>query len=75
MRSRGACWMRDHGDTVAVVGTQNQNGYTGFRDMTMDEFMAREHSDEWVKVVQVPLPSFPGKDEALLPQNLGNKAP
>ncbi|TGJ78925.1 hypothetical protein E0Z10_g9836, partial [Xylaria hypoxylon] len=39
--------------------------YTGFRDMTMDEFMAREHGDEWVKVVQVPLPSFPGKDEAL----------
>ncbi|KAK0628561.1 hypothetical protein B0T17DRAFT_588642 [Bombardia bombarda] len=36
------------GDTVAVVGTQNHNGYTGFRD-----------------VVQVPLPSFAGKDGAL----------
>ncbi|KAI1423393.1 hypothetical protein F5Y12DRAFT_533588 [Xylaria sp. FL1777] len=53
------------GDTVAVVGTQNHNGYTGFRNMTMDEFMAREHGDEWVKMVQVPLPTFPGKDEAL----------
>ncbi|KAK3363398.1 hypothetical protein B0T25DRAFT_596620 [Lasiosphaeria hispida] len=52
------------GDTVAVVGTQNRNGYTGFRDMTMDEFMAKEHKD-WVKVVQIPLPSFAGKDEAL----------
>jgi hypothetical protein len=63
------------GDTVAVVGTQNHNGYTGFRDMTMDEFMAREHGDEWVKVVQVPLPSFPGKDEALYVFQRGSRAP
>ncbi|KAI0203391.1 hypothetical protein F4808DRAFT_467458 [Astrocystis sublimbata] len=52
------------GDTVAVVGTQNGNGYTGFRGMTMDQFMERERG-EWTKVVQVPLLSFPGKDEAL----------
>jgi hypothetical protein len=63
------------GDTVAVVGTQNHNGYTGFRDMTMDEFMAKEHGDEWVKVVQVPLPSFPGKDEALYVFQRGSRAP
>ncbi|GAW21285.1 hypothetical protein ANO14919_108040 [Xylariales sp. No.14919] len=63
------------GDTVAVVGTQNHNGYTGFRDMTMDEFMAREHGDEWVKVVQVPLPSFPGKDEALYVFQRGSRGP
>ncbi|KAI1275475.1 hypothetical protein F5Y07DRAFT_178478 [Xylaria sp. FL0933] len=63
------------GDTLAVVGTQNHNGYTGFRDMTMDEFMAREHGDEWVKVVQVPLPSFPGKDEALYVFQRGSRAP
>ncbi|KAI1742047.1 hypothetical protein F4680DRAFT_54342 [Xylaria scruposa] len=63
------------GDTVAVVGTQNHNGYTGFRNMTMDEFMAREHGDEWIKVVQVPLPSFPGKDEALYVFQRGSRAP
>ncbi|KAI1324594.1 hypothetical protein F5Y16DRAFT_380720 [Xylariaceae sp. FL0255] len=63
------------GDTVAVVGTQNHNGYTGFRNMTMDEFMEREHDDKWVKVVQVPLPSFPGKDEALYVYQRGPRAP
>ncbi|KAI0867596.1 hypothetical protein GGS24DRAFT_485123 [Hypoxylon argillaceum] len=63
------------GDTLAVVGTQNRNGYTGFRDATMDEFMAREHGREWVRVVQVPLPSFPGKDEALYVFQRGPRAP
>ncbi|KAH8157078.1 hypothetical protein CIB48_g11169 [Xylaria polymorpha] len=63
------------GDTVAVVGTQNHNGYTGFRNMTMDEFMTREHRNEWVKVVQVPLLSFPGKDEALYVFQRGSRAP
>ncbi|KAI1307549.1 hypothetical protein F5Y03DRAFT_383838 [Xylaria venustula] len=63
------------GDTLAVVGTQNHNGYTGFRDLTTDEFMAREHGDEWLKVVQVPLPSFPGKDEALYVFQRGSRAP
>ncbi|KAL1870021.1 hypothetical protein VTK73DRAFT_2830 [Phialemonium thermophilum] len=52
------------GDTVAVVGTQNHNGYTGFRGMTMDEYVEKEQRD-WEKVVQIPLPSFAGKDEAL----------
>ncbi|KAL2209163.1 hypothetical protein CC79DRAFT_1332394 [Sarocladium strictum] len=62
------------GDTIAVVGTQNCNGYTGFKNMTMDEFMAKEHSD-WVKVVQIPLPSFAGKDEALYIFQRGDRAP
>jgi hypothetical protein len=52
------------GDTIIVGGTQNHNGYTGFSTMTMDEFMEKEHK-EWTKVVQIPLPSFAGKDEAL----------
>ncbi|PFH58009.1 hypothetical protein XA68_14264 [Ophiocordyceps unilateralis] len=52
------------GDTLAVVGTQNDNGYTGFRDMRMDQYMAREHPD-WTRMVQIPLPSFAAKDEAL----------
>jgi hypothetical protein len=52
------------GDTVAVVGTQNHNGYTGFKDMSMDEYMEQE-GPGWKKIVQVPLPSFAGKDEAL----------
>ncbi|KAH7358215.1 hypothetical protein B0T11DRAFT_283982 [Plectosphaerella cucumerina] len=62
------------GDTIAVVGTQNRNGYTGFRDMTMDEFMEKEEK-EWTKIVQVPLPSFAGKDEALYIFRRGDAAP
>lgn len=61
------------GDTVAVVGTQNHNGYTGFRDMTFDEYMEREQPG-WTKVVQVPLPSFAGKDEALYVYQRGERA-
>jgi len=63
------------GDTIAVVGTQNRNGYTAFSNMTMDEFMVREHGDEWTKVVQIPLPSFAGKDEALFVFQRGERAP
>jgi hypothetical protein len=37
--------------------------------------MALEHSDDWVKVVQIPLPSFPGKDEALYVFQRGARAP
>ncbi|KAI1764915.1 hypothetical protein GGR53DRAFT_292744 [Hypoxylon sp. FL1150] len=62
------------GDTLAVVGTQNHNGYTGFRGMSMDEYVEREQKD-WVKVVQVALPSFPGKDEALYVFQRGSRAP
>ena len=62
------------GDTIAVVGTQNRNGYTGFKDMTMDEYMSKEQK-EWTKVVQIPLPSFAGKDEALFVFQRGSRAP
>lgn len=61
------------GDTVAVVGTQNHNGYTSFRDMTFDEYMEREQP-EWTKVVQIPVPSFAGKDEALFIYQRGKRA-
>ncbi|KAI1454083.1 hypothetical protein F4805DRAFT_337047 [Annulohypoxylon moriforme] len=64
------------GDTLAVVGTQNRNGYTGFAGESMDEYMEREQgSNGWVKVVQVALPSFPGKDEALFVFQRGARVP
>lgn len=62
------------GDTVVVVGTQNANGYTGFSDMTMDQYMARERP-EWTPVMQIPLPSFAGKDEAMYIYQRGKRAP
>lgn len=52
------------GNVIVVAGTQNGNGYTGFKDMMVDEYMARE-KPSWEKVAQVPLPSFAGKDDAL----------
>lgn len=51
------------GDTICIAGTQNRNGYTAFKDMTIDEYMKVEQAD-YKKTVQIPLPSFPGKDEA-----------
>ena len=54
------------GELVCVAGTQNGNGYTGFRDRVVDEWMmGEEREGVWEKVVQVPLPSFAGKDDAL----------
>jgi hypothetical protein len=52
------------GDVVCVAGTQNGNGYTGFKDMMVDEYMEKEKQG-WEKVAQVPLPSFAGKDDAV----------
>lgn len=52
------------GDTVCLAGTQNRNGYTAFPDRTIDDYMAAE-KPEFQKSVQIPLPSFAGKDEAL----------
>jgi len=52
------------GDVICVAGTQNGNGYTGFKDMMIDEYMSTEKKG-WDKVCQIPLPSFPGKDDAL----------
>ncbi|KAK3392952.1 hypothetical protein B0H63DRAFT_456923 [Podospora didyma] len=79
------------GDTVAVVGTQNRNGYTAFADMTVDEFMVTASATAdgqgqgqgqghgqgggWTKIIQIPLPSFAGKDEALFIFQRGSRAP
>lgn len=52
------------GTTICVAGTQNRNGYTAFKDRTIDEFVSAEKPD-YQKIVQLPLPSFAGKDEAL----------
>lgn len=52
------------GDTIIVAGTQNGNGFTGFKDEVVDAWMAREKKD-FRKAIQIPLPSFAGKDEAL----------
>jgi hypothetical protein len=52
------------GDTIVVAGTQNGNGFTGFRDEEIGSWMERERP-VFEKVMQVPLPSFAGKDEAL----------
>ncbi|CAF9933663.1 MAG: hypothetical protein HETSPECPRED_008733 [Heterodermia speciosa] len=52
------------GKTIIVAGTQNRNGYTAFQDRTIDEYCTKEKPD-FEKKVQIPLPSFAGKDEAL----------
>ncbi|KAF3181210.1 hypothetical protein TWF225_006757 [Orbilia oligospora] len=52
------------GDIICIAGTQNSNGYTAFKDVTVNEYFEKEMKD-FHKIVQVPLPSFAGKDEAL----------
>ena len=52
------------GKTIVVVGTQNQNRFTTFEDRMIDEYITKE-KPEFEKKVQIPLPSFGGKDEAL----------
>lgn len=52
------------GNDIVVAGTQNGNGYTGFKDKTMDAYVADEMPG-WTKTAQIALPSYPGKDEAL----------
>ncbi|MCJ1395446.1 hypothetical protein MMC18_008332, partial [Xylographa bjoerkii] len=52
------------GATICVAGTQNRNGYTAFKDRTIDEYMKAERKG-FQKTLQIPLPSFAGKDEAL----------
>lgn len=53
------------GTTLVCCGTQNVNGFTGFKGETIAAWLEREMAGEWDKVCQVPLPSFAGKDEAL----------
>jgi hypothetical protein len=52
------------GNTIVVAGTQNGNGFTGFRDEPVEVWMEREKRG-FERVAQIPLPSFAGKDEAL----------
>ena len=52
------------GDTICVAGTQNRNGYTAFKDKTINEYVETQKVG-FRKIVQIPLPSFAGKDEAL----------
>ena len=52
------------GDTICIAGTQNHNGYTAFKDRTIDDYIATDQTD-FQKTAQIPLPSFAGKDEAL----------
>ena len=52
------------GDVVCIAGTQNGNGYTGFKDEMVNVWFEKNMSG-WEKIVQIPLPSFPGKDDAL----------
>ncbi|CCG80920.1 Putative uncharacterized protein [Taphrina deformans PYCC 5710] len=59
----GRILARYHGDTVVIVGTQNRNRYTAFPDQTVDEHFALQ--PDWQVVVRLPIPSFPGKDDAL----------
>lgn len=52
------------GDTIIVAGTQNGNGFTGFKDEVIDAWVASNLS-EFQLMLRVPLPSFAGKDDAL----------
>jgi hypothetical protein len=51
------------GDSIVVAGTQNSNGFTSFSDESIVSWLARE-KPEFERAVQIPLPSFAGKDEA-----------
>lgn len=52
------------GNIICVAGTQNGNGYTGFKNQMIDGWM-NDHRADFTKIVQIPLPSFAGKDDAL----------
>jgi hypothetical protein len=52
------------GDTIVVAGTQNGNGFTGFQDIVVDEWVEK-NLEAFELVLRMPLPSFAGKDEAL----------
>jgi hypothetical protein len=52
------------GDTIVVAGTQNGNGFTGFQDQGVDEWVERDLG-AFELAMRIPLPSFAGKDEGL----------
>lgn len=54
------------GDIIVVAGTQNDNGFTAFKDCVVDQWMEKNMgNDGWELTLRMPLPSFAGKDEAL----------
>jgi hypothetical protein len=52
------------GDSIVVAGTQNANGFTGFRHVLIDEWI-HEHLPAFELTLRMPLPSISSKDEAL----------
>jgi hypothetical protein len=52
------------GEYIAVAGTQNGNGFTGFRESVVDEWVNKK-LPAFELTLRMPLPSFAGKDEAL----------
>lgn len=52
------------GNTIIIVGTQNANRYTSFRDATVEEYFEKEMK-LWKLALRIALPSFAGKDEGL----------
>lgn len=52
------------GDTIVIAGTQNENGFTAFREALVDDWVA-SHLSAFELTLRMPLPSFAGKDEAL----------
>lgn len=52
------------GDTIVVAGTQNGNGFTGFQEQVVDEWVEKK-LPAFALTLRMPLPSFAGKDEAL----------
>merc|ERR1712093_84936 len=55
-------------DTIVVVGTMNENRFTGFEDCTVEEYFEGEMQgagEGWELIVRVPVPSFAGKDEGM----------
>lgn len=44
-----------------VAGTQNENGFTGVEDTTVEQYFEREKKD-FEMTVRIPLPSFAGKE-------------
>ena len=63
-RSQHPLTCATEGTTIVCAGTQNASGFTGFAKETIAEWMAREMPG-WERLLQIPLPSFAGKDEAL----------
>jgi hypothetical protein len=52
------------GDIIVVAGTQNGNGFTGFQDQVIDDWIVK-NLPAFQLMLRMPLPSFAGKDEAL----------